>query len=167
MVRTTGNLKISIMLVLSISILAAVLVTGTVVKIVSAANSINVQTKTHQHPVTSTGNPHIVSSAVHGINIQNMTREHRSVSPNIIPAAAHGIRLQPKTNQHVLTGTGSPHIVSAVAHGSIKVKTTTNIREYPVRSAVPYGYCFFYRGQGHILYAMHFRYQKYAPSQVS
>jgi hypothetical protein len=60
MVRTTGIQKISIMLVLSITILAAVLVTGTVVNIVSAANSVNVQTNKNQHPVTSTGSPHIV-----------------------------------------------------------------------------------------------------------
>jgi hypothetical protein len=66
MARTTGNVKISIILALSIAILAAVLVTGTVVNIVSAANSINVQTKSSQHPVTSTASPHIVSSAAHG-----------------------------------------------------------------------------------------------------
>jgi hypothetical protein len=86
------NLKISIMLVLSISILAAVLVTGTVVNIVSAANSINVQTKTNL--VTSTGSPHIVSSPAHGINVQT------------------------KTNQHAVTRTGSAHIVSSAAHGT-------------------------------------------------
>ncbi len=107
MVRTTENLKISIMLVLSITILAAILVTGTVVNIVSAANSINVQTKTNQHPVTSTGSPHIVPSAGGSINIQT------------------------KTNQHPVTSTGSPHIVRSSykpiivyvcpAGGSVKV----------------------------------------------
>jgi hypothetical protein len=89
--HTTGNVKISIILALSIAILAAVLVTGTVVNIVSAAKSINVQTKTN--PVTNTGNPHIAPSAAHGINVQT------------------------KTNQHPITSTGNPHIISA-AHGT-------------------------------------------------
>jgi hypothetical protein len=67
MFRTTGNQKMSIMLVLSITILAAVLVTGTVVNIVTAANSdVKVQPKTYQHPVTSTGRSRIVSSTPHG-----------------------------------------------------------------------------------------------------
>ena len=65
--------KISIIFVLSI---ATVLVTGTAVNIVSAAGSIHVQTKANQHPVTSTGSPHIVSSAVHGINVQTKTNQH-------------------------------------------------------------------------------------------
>jgi hypothetical protein len=88
MVRTTGNQKTSIMLFLSISIsiLAAVLVTGTGVNIVSAGNSISVQSKTNQHPVT-----HIVSSAAHGNSIQS------------------------KTNQHPVTSTGNPHVRNDVA----------------------------------------------------
>jgi hypothetical protein len=93
MVRTTGNQKISIMLVLSITILAAVLVTGTVVNIVSAANSINVQTKTNL--VTSTRSPHMVSSATHG-----------------------NVNVQPKTSQHPVTSKGSPHILPSAAHGT-------------------------------------------------
>jgi hypothetical protein len=73
MVRTTGNSKISIVLVLSITILiGAALVTGTVINIVSAANSgVKVQPKTYQHPATSIGSTHIVSSAAHGrVNVQ-------------------------------------------------------------------------------------------------
>jgi hypothetical protein len=58
-VSTAQSQKISIILVLSITIIAVVLITGTVVNIVSAANSIKVQTKTN--PVTSTGSRHTVS----------------------------------------------------------------------------------------------------------
>jgi hypothetical protein len=79
--------KISIMLALSIVTLTAVLVTGTVANIVSAANSINVQTS--QHPVTGMGSPHIVRSGAHDINVQT------------------------KTNQHPITGIGNAHIVSS------------------------------------------------------
>jgi hypothetical protein len=67
MVRITENQTIPIILMLSISILATVLVTGTVINIVSAANSIKVQTKTIQHPVTRTTSPHIASSVARGI----------------------------------------------------------------------------------------------------
>jgi hypothetical protein len=71
------NVKMSIILVLSITIVAAVLVTGTIVNIVSAANSINAQTKASQHPVTRTASPHIVSSAqTHGFNAQTKTNQH-------------------------------------------------------------------------------------------
>jgi hypothetical protein len=66
MVRITENQTIPIILMLSISILATVLVTGTVINIVSAANSIKVQTKTIQHPVTRTTSPHIASSVARG-----------------------------------------------------------------------------------------------------
>jgi hypothetical protein len=88
MVRTTGNQKLVV--VLSITILAGVLVTGTIVNIVSAANSINIQTKANQHPITSTI-AHVVS-ARHDINIQTKAK-------------------------HPITRTGSPQIVS-VAHGT-------------------------------------------------
>jgi len=90
MVRKTGNIKISIILVLSIT---AVLVTGTVVNIVSAANSgVKVQPKTYQHPITSIGSTHIVPSAPRG-----------------------SVKVQPKTN--LVTSTRSPHNISA-AHGT-------------------------------------------------
>jgi hypothetical protein len=54
--RTAESQKISITLVSSMAILAAVLVTGTVVNLVSSAahGSVNVQPKTNQHPVTKT-----------------------------------------------------------------------------------------------------------------
>ena len=69
-----GESKISIMLMLSITILAAVLVTGTVV---SAAGSVNVQPNTNQHPVRGAGIPHIVSSTAHGsVNVQPNTNQH-------------------------------------------------------------------------------------------
>jgi hypothetical protein len=83
MVRTAVNQKISIMLVLSITILAAVLVTGAVEDIVSAAGIIKVHANTKQHPVTSTGNAHIVSAA--GI-----------------------IKVHANTKQHPVTSTGNP-----------------------------------------------------------
>ena len=84
MVRTEENVKISIILVLSITIFTTVLVTGTVINIISsaaygsaAAKTINVQTKTNQHPVTGTGILHIVSSAAHGsVNVQPNTNQH-------------------------------------------------------------------------------------------
>jgi hypothetical protein len=77
MVNEAEDQKISIILVLSVAILTAMLVTGTAVNIVSAANTINVKTKANQHPVKSTGSPHIVSSAhTYGINVQNMTKYH-------------------------------------------------------------------------------------------
>jgi hypothetical protein len=56
---TVKNQKMSLILVLSIVMLAGVIITGVVVNIVSAANSIKVQTKTIQHPITSKGSPHI------------------------------------------------------------------------------------------------------------
>jgi hypothetical protein len=92
-VRSIGNQKISIILVLSISILAVVLVTGTVINIVSAANSINVQTKTNL--VTSKGSSHVLSSV------------------------GGGVKVQP--NQHPVASTGSPHTVPLAAHGSVKI----------------------------------------------
>jgi len=83
MICTTGNQKTSIMLVLSITILA-VLVTGTVANIVSATKTINVQTK----------------------------RNLISTSTHVLSLAAHGNNVQTKRNQHPVTRTGSPHIVS-------------------------------------------------------
>jgi hypothetical protein len=73
----TENLKKSIIVVLPITIL----LTGTIVNIISsaaygsvAAKTINAQTKTNQHLVTS---PHIISSAVHGsVNAQTKTNQH-------------------------------------------------------------------------------------------
>jgi hypothetical protein len=86
----TGNIEISIILVLSIT---AVLITGTVVNIVSAANSgVKVKPKTYQHPVASIGTTHIVPSAARG-----------------------SLKLQPKTN--LVTSTRSPYIISS-AHGT-------------------------------------------------
>jgi hypothetical protein len=90
MVRTPGNQKKSIIVVLTISILSSVLLTSTVINTVSAAGSINIQPKTNL--VTSTRSPHIISSATH-----------------------RGVNIQPKTN--LVTSTRSPHIISA-AHGT-------------------------------------------------
>jgi hypothetical protein len=91
------------MLVLSITILAAVLVTGTVVNIVSAANTLNGQQKTNQHPVTSKG------------------------SPYTIPLAGQKtVNGQRNTNQRNVTHIGSPRIVSSAAHGSDKVQLDPN-----------------------------------------
>jgi hypothetical protein len=64
MVRTMGNQKMSIMVVLSMTILA-ILVTGTEVNIVSAAKSINVQLKANQHPVTGTFNAQTKTNQLH------------------------------------------------------------------------------------------------------
>jgi hypothetical protein len=94
MVGTTGTPKISIMLVLSISILSGVLVTGTVVNIL-AAGSINVQTKENQDAVTarSTGISHNLASGTESM--------------------AHRINVQTKTKVIPVTSKGNPHISSA------------------------------------------------------
>ncbi len=84
MFSTGENQKISIILVLSITTLAAVLVTGTVVNIVSAANSVNVQPKTNQRPVTSTGRPHIVSSTAHG-SVSIQPNQHHVIKTLLAP----------------------------------------------------------------------------------
>ncbi len=77
--RTAENQKISIILVLSIAIIAVVLVTGTLVILVinivsSAAYGINVQTKTNL--VASTGSPHVVTHSPFRHFTNGVTHSH-------------------------------------------------------------------------------------------
>jgi hypothetical protein len=118
------------MLVLSITILAAVLVTATVVSIASAATSITVQTKTNRHPVTSTGS-HIISSAhTHGINVQNMKNYH----PVKVAVCSAGVQPEYRTV--------CSHAVSSAPHGEYGQCYTVSIidGDHAVPSPSPQSY---------------------------
>ena len=99
------------MLVLSITILAAALITSTVLHNGSVAGII--QAKTSQHAATSMTSTHIVSSAAHG-----------------------SVNVQPKTNQHPVTTIRGPHMVSGPRGGVAMCHTPSQVSEAgPIPSA--------------------------------